>query len=828
MLAWRRLTPTAETLSSADIKDLISGALFKKRGLQNFLEQDFFSWLARPETSEVGRIVVERIVSLLERYDLEKLSEDVLKTLYQGLVDPAERNYLGEFYTPDWLANRVVNEALDEKEDGSILDPSCGSGSFLYLAIHEKRKRMGDSPATVRHILESVCGADIHPLAVIVAKTNYILALGDTLQKHRPTGTISIPIYLADTLKIPETFIGADEYGIDVDKQIFPLEKSLAQDPTRADYSIEVQNNWAVANKATDINIVNSDEWKPKFEAFLHANKLSFSPDEFETLWRGALVLHGLIRADRDSIWAYVIKNIYKPLALFDRFDFVLGNPPWVVLRNLETSYQARVSDQVTNYKLVSATGHLVTQIELATLFTLRAADLYLKVGGKIGFVLPRSIFSSDQHAGFRAQSYRLARSGWTLRLNEIWDLDKVRPLFNVPSCCVWGEKVMLGSEPKGAASLAGVFFAGVLAGKNESWKNAQKSLTETPLTYNLHEVGARTYWDDAIAGGKTLASPYKKQFSQGATIVPRSLWFVEVENSGQGFDPDRPPLVTDKRAIKEAKDPYKEVNISGVVENQYLFATLLSADLLPFGHFDFRLCVLPMIEALSAKNAKKAQKWEWQMRNADGARAIGHLELASWIDNAETIFAEKRGEKSGASSAIDWLNYSGKLTRQNPRKKWTVIYNSSGTNLAAAIVENGPKTFQIGSQEVAASGFVSDAKTYFFQSDDFEECLYLIALLNTPSINILVKPMQSKGLQGERDIHKKVWDLPIPLYDANNPKHLKLVELARECTQLVATCIADEPKLRERSIGRARTDVRVRLSKQLSQIDAIVINLMK
>ncbi len=188
VLAWRRLTPAATELSEADISGLLSGRLFQNRGLQNFLEQDFFSWLSRPEALGTAKIVVARIAALLELYDLEKLSEDVLKTLYQGLVDPSERHYLGEYYTPDWLANRVVNEALDENECASILDPSCGSGSFLYLAIHEKRKRLGDSPETVRHILDSVCGVDIHPLAVIVAKTNYILALGEALQKHRPKG----------------------------------------------------------------------------------------------------------------------------------------------------------------------------------------------------------------------------------------------------------------------------------------------------------------------------------------------------------------------------------------------------------------------------------------------------------------------------------------------------------------------------------------------------------------------------------------------------------------------------------------------------------------
>jgi len=130
------------------------------------------------------------------------VSEDVLKSLYQELVDPETRHDLGEVYTPDWLAHRIVNKLLDENPRGALLDPTCGSGTFLYLSIREKRARLRDSAETLRHILDAVCGADIHPLAVIVAKTNYILALGDLLKKRR--GEVTIPIFLADTIKLPQ------------------------------------------------------------------------------------------------------------------------------------------------------------------------------------------------------------------------------------------------------------------------------------------------------------------------------------------------------------------------------------------------------------------------------------------------------------------------------------------------------------------------------------------------------------------------------------------------------------------------------------------------
>jgi len=202
LMSWMRISESVSLPDDAQIVEMLEGRLFKAQGIENFIEEDFFSWLARDEAVKVGVSVTRWLFSLLQHYNLRELSEDVLKSLYQELVDPETRHDLGEFYTPDWLAHRMVNKLLDINPSGSMLDPACGSGTFLYLAIREKRDRLGNSQKTLNHILESVYGADIHPLAVMVAKTNYILALGDLLKKRK--GSITIHIYLTDTIKLPE------------------------------------------------------------------------------------------------------------------------------------------------------------------------------------------------------------------------------------------------------------------------------------------------------------------------------------------------------------------------------------------------------------------------------------------------------------------------------------------------------------------------------------------------------------------------------------------------------------------------------------------------
>jgi hypothetical protein len=127
-----------------------------------------------------------RLVQQLLNYDLPALSEDILKTVYQELVDPATRRDLSEFYIPDWPAERMLRQTLTSNPKQTVLDPACGSGTFLYTAARRKRQALGNSPATLDHIVQTITGIDVHPLAAIVPGTNFLLGLRDLLKKTWP------------------------------------------------------------------------------------------------------------------------------------------------------------------------------------------------------------------------------------------------------------------------------------------------------------------------------------------------------------------------------------------------------------------------------------------------------------------------------------------------------------------------------------------------------------------------------------------------------------------------------------------------------------------
>jgi hypothetical protein len=723
LIAYLRISGVQAEPDEAQTKEIVHGAFFEKQGIINFLEEDFFCWVACPPVAASTHTIVTRFANRLFTYRLSELSEDVFKELYQSLVDPKDRHDLGEYYTPDWLAARMCNALLSRNGEDAVLDPACGSGAFLYQAIEHKKRHLPATRQSLEKILGSVVGIDVHPLAVVVSKVNVLLALGDLFKLR--SEPIAIRVYLANSIRPIAAQGGA----------------------------------------------------------------------------RGALP--------------------GAPL----QFDAVIGNPPWLSFRYVEKGeYQAYLKKLIVKeFRLLQGEGHLITHLELATLFFACCATLYLKPSGRIGFVLPRSIFTADQHDRFR----RSCGTGGTI-LTRVWDLEGVSPLFNVPAAVVFGDLISDANK-----SLPGEILSGRLRRKNASWEEAESDLKIEATKFHVVQQGKRSFLSTTPQRISSQRSFYQPHFKEGATIVPRSLWFVQLKAAREaGVNVRRPVVATDPRAQAEAKQPYQRIHLEAPIEAEFLHATLLSTDLLPFGHLDFRPVVLPVIEHPRG----------YRLLNAEEARAGGWLKLADWLARVQAIWAEMRKEKAQKADALAWLNYRNKLTDQNPRAKYVVLYSRSATFLCAAAVHpaalsNGmcvaptciPQSAAgLNDQEVRLRRFVATDSTYYFETEKPEEAGYLVSLLNSPTVDSLIKPMQARGLWGPRDIHKKVWELQIPEFNPRNKAHLRLAEVAETCAERVKAMV---PELKDlfkgvrgpHAIGRARTAVRKALKDELDEIDAVV-----
>ena len=182
-------------------RDLLTGKFFRDQSILNLAEPDFFSWaldtVAESPFNEVSHAIFRR----LEEFDWTKLDEDLLKMLYQELIDPADRSGLGEYYTPDWLAELILEDI--GYKGGSLLDPSCGSGTFLFIAINVLRKGGLSGKKLVEYVMNNIIGLDVHPVAVLMAKANVLLALAPEMKAKRDYD-VQLRVYMSDTLQTEE------------------------------------------------------------------------------------------------------------------------------------------------------------------------------------------------------------------------------------------------------------------------------------------------------------------------------------------------------------------------------------------------------------------------------------------------------------------------------------------------------------------------------------------------------------------------------------------------------------------------------------------------
>ena len=193
-------------LAETDPADLLHGRDFRsKTGLQGVVESDFFAWPV-----EVGGLPLLRTLARrVARFDWQQAPNDVAAILYETVIPPDERRQLGEYYTPDWLAQTMIREVVTDPLNQTVLDPACGSGTFVAEAVTHLIEAARETSLDPKQVLErlrfSVAGIDVHPVAVHLARAAWVLAAQPAIQAAVEYGfaaNVTVPIYLGDALQL--------------------------------------------------------------------------------------------------------------------------------------------------------------------------------------------------------------------------------------------------------------------------------------------------------------------------------------------------------------------------------------------------------------------------------------------------------------------------------------------------------------------------------------------------------------------------------------------------------------------------------------------------
>ncbi|GIW90159.1 MAG: SAM-dependent methyltransferase [Pirellulaceae bacterium] len=435
-----------------EMEELERGGIFRTLGIRNFLEGDFFKWYLYTWDANVAQ-AIRTLLDRLKDYDPGTLevspeqARDLLKKLYHRLMPREIRHDLGEYYTPDWLAEHVLNElGYEGQPDKRFLDPACGSGTFLVLAIKRLKERCFreglNEQETLETILNNIVGIDLNPLAAIAARTNYLLALGDLLV-HR-TREIDIPVYLADSILTPavgQELFNHDRYELNTVVGQFDIPSCV-----RTQEQINTLCNLLEECVSNDVDV----------EVFLDRarNSLALSTDDWEGgvgcgQWAREILrdlyskLTELHEQGLDGIWARIIQNAFMPLFL-GQFDYIAGNPPWVNWQSLPEQYRDSTAHLWRNYGIFETKG-LKTVLgpakkDVSMLMSYIVTDKLLAMQGKLGFVITQTVFKTAAGNGFRR--FRIgSKNAVYLRLERVSDFNDFQPFeraTNRTSVFVW------------------------------------------------------------------------------------------------------------------------------------------------------------------------------------------------------------------------------------------------------------------------------------------------------------------------------------------------------------------------------------------------------
>lgn len=181
-------------------RGLLRGEHLAAAGVHGLAEPGLFDW---PADLADGAPLLTDLARALADLDVTAVDHDILKIFYETAIHPDVRKQLGEFYTPDWLAEAIVTAAVDAPLRQRVLDPSCGSGTFLFHAIRrwlaaaESPARPADLAALAHHVR----GIDLHPVAVSLARVTYLLAIGKPRLTAPGRAPLTVPVRLADALR---------------------------------------------------------------------------------------------------------------------------------------------------------------------------------------------------------------------------------------------------------------------------------------------------------------------------------------------------------------------------------------------------------------------------------------------------------------------------------------------------------------------------------------------------------------------------------------------------------------------------------------------------
>lgn len=177
------------------------GSLPADFGMEGLWQRDCFSWYLEVQDDTILNTLLKLHHHLFNHLCDLTSDANTFRSLYMDLIPKSVRKHLGEYYTPLWLAQLLLDR-VGFKGDSSlkILDPSSGSGIFIYEILKRilNNPEQKQSPQSLLSlVLKNVHAWDINPIAILNTKAAYIFALSHRIAILK---SLDLPVYQRDAI----------------------------------------------------------------------------------------------------------------------------------------------------------------------------------------------------------------------------------------------------------------------------------------------------------------------------------------------------------------------------------------------------------------------------------------------------------------------------------------------------------------------------------------------------------------------------------------------------------------------------------------------------
>jgi type I restriction-modification system DNA methylase subunit len=369
------------------------------------------------DTFDIDNEISEDIIRGINGIDFSNLSVHIIGEVYENYLgellkttkkqikseeskEKIKRKSQGIFYTPEFIVNYIIEHTLNVKlkecktekeiEKIKVIDPACGSGSFLikaydcfYQAYKNARtiKKTGalfeEFEIRKKILLHNIYGVDLDERAVEIAKLNLFLKALEGLTESNVTGVKILP-NLSLNIRCGNSLVsGTHSEKSEKEKQLSIFDK-------KSDYHDSLEELIQLKETFYDEQDNDSKE-KLLGEIRAYEEQLNISYNEFLQMYFEAPEEYKPV--NYDVLFCEIMQK--------KGFDCVIGNPPFVQL-SMEKDFDS-------NYKkyLLETYGSAMGRFNTFGFFITKGIGL-LKPNGLFGFIVPNTISTQEYYQELR------------------------------------------------------------------------------------------------------------------------------------------------------------------------------------------------------------------------------------------------------------------------------------------------------------------------------------------------------------------------------------------------------------------------------------------